>query len=250
MITLVLQSVCTLLLAKFAMLALGVARRLRPGNSDSYAAWMVVGVVFSVYTADKAVQEVFGIWAFFAGEGSWIFPRYLRLATVADHSRTLLMFALYASLVAVPFRAALGRWARWLFLLAIASALAAGGLLGWEEGAFQASHLMRTAEIDVLGFVALGSTLLFLMLKTDVDRLLWASIATYGFTSVLGVLFLSTLSWIGIADWTPAPWSVQAMRCTFAAVMIAFARRRDEAARMERRVPPMMEPLRTPVRTM
>jgi hypothetical protein len=251
-ITLVLQSVCTLLLAAFTALALLNARRLRSGHGDSYVAWLVTGVVFSVYVADKAVQEVFGVWAFFAGPTAPIFPVYLKLATIADHSRTLLVFVLYASMVALPFRHRLGRRrSRWMFVSAIAASLLAGALLGWTEGSFLASrHLTRTAEIDTFGFVVLSATLLFLMFKSDVDRYLWFSLATYGFTSVLGVLFLSTLAWIGIATWTPAPWSMQLMRCVFAAVMILAAWWRYRAARQGRTVHPMLEPIRTPVRSL
>jgi hypothetical protein len=249
-ITLVLQSVCTLLLAAFTALALLVARRLRPEHGDSHAAWLVVGVVFSVYVLDKAVQEVFGVWAYFAGPEAPVFKFYLQLLTIADHSRTLLIFVLYGSLLALPFRHRLGGRARWIFLSAIAAALAAGALLGWAEGPFEPSlHLTRTAEIDTAGFIVLGSTLLFLMFKTDVDRFVWFSVAMYGFTSVLGVLFLSNIAWIKIVDWTPTPWSMQLMRCFFAAVMVAAAWRRYRLAVEGRRVPPMLEPMRTQVRT-
>jgi hypothetical protein len=249
-ITLVLQSVCTLLLAAFTALSLLIARRLRPENGDSRVAWLVVGVVFSVYVVDKAVQEVFGVWAYFAGPGSGIFPVYLRLATMADHSRTLLMFVLYGSLLALPFRHRLGSRARWMFVSAIALALVAGAVLGWAEGPFNPSlHLTRTAQIDTAGFIVLASTLLFLMFKSDVDRYAWFSIATYGFTSVLGVLFLSTIAWIGFVDWTPAPWSMQMMRCIFAAAMILVAWRRYHLALRGRRVHAMLEPLRAQVRT-
>jgi len=251
MITLVLQSVCTLLLGAFAVLALLCARRLRSAPGDSPSGWWVVGVVFSVYAADKALQEVFGIPAFFAGPQAPIWPVYMRIATMADHSRTFLIYTLYASLAVLPFRHRLGGLARPLFVGAILATLAAGAALGWFEGAFAPLlHLTRTAEIDVVGFMALGSTLLFLMLKSDLDRLLWFSVATYGFTSILGVLFLSVLAWKDTSTWTPAPWTMQVMRCLFAAIMVYLAAERYRAARLGRQVRPMLEPVRVPVRTM
>lgn len=250
MITLVLQSVCTLLLGAFAVLALLVARRLRPTHGDSPAGWWVVGVVFAIYVVDKAVQEVFGIAAYFGGPGAPVYPVYMRLATMADHSRTFLIFALYASLLALPFRHRLGNRAPLLFVAAVVATVTAGATLGWIEGSFAGLHLTRTAEIDVVGFVALGSTLLFLMLKSDVDRLLWFSVALYGFTSILGVLFLSALAWAGTGTWTPPPWTMQLMRCIFAALMIALAAARYRAALRGRQVRPMLEPVRVPIRTM
>jgi hypothetical protein len=250
MITLVLQSVCTLLLGAFAVLALRAARRLRSTPGDSPAGWKVAGVVFAVYVVDKALQEVFGIAAYFGGPEAPVYDVYMRLATMADHSRTFLIFALYGTLLALPFRHRLGRRAPALFAAAIVAMLVAGALLGWVEGPFTPRHLALTAQIDVAGFIALGTTLLFLMLKSDVDRLLWFSIALYGFTSVLGVLFLSVLAWVGSGSWTPAPWTMQFMRCIFAALMVTLAASRYRAAARGRQVRPMLEPFRVQVRTM
>lgn len=251
MITLVLQSVCTVLLGTFTVLALLTARRLRSAPGDSPAAWMLVGCVFAFYVVDKAIQEVFGISAYFAGPQAPVWSFYLRLAPIADHSRTFLMFALYAGLAALPFRHRLGGHARTLAIAAVALTLVGGALFGWTEGPFAPlRHLSRTAAIDVVGFIVLGATLLLLMVRSDVDRMLWFSIAVYGFTSVLGVLFLSALAWSGIAPWTPSPWSMQAMRCLFAALMAGLAWSRYRSILHGQRVQPMLQPMPTAVRTM
>ena len=251
MITLVLQSVCTVLLGAFTVLALLIARRLRSAPGDSPAAWLLVGCVFTLYVADKAIQGVFGITAYFAGPGTPVWSFYLRLAPIADHSRTFLIFALYAGLALLPFRHRLGGRGRLLAIMGVASMLVLGALLGWTEGPFAPlRHLGRTAAIDVVGFIALGTTLLLLMLRSDVDRMLWFSIAVYGFSSVLGVLFLSGLAWSGTAAWTPSPWSMQLMRCIFAAIMAALAWSRYRSVLHGRRVHPMLQPMPTAVRTM
>ncbi|HET7232080.1 MAG TPA: hypothetical protein VFJ16_18885, partial [Longimicrobium sp.] len=202
MLTLWLQNLCALLLLVFAVCACLAATRLPKGDVQR-AGWMVTGAVFMVYTLDMVVQDVFGTWAYYAGANTPVMDFYLRLAPIADHSRTLLMFALYGLLLAVPFRERFGGAAPRLAAAAIAVSLLAGGVLGWHEGVFRPErHLTLTAQIDTFGFMVLSGVLLFSMFRSSMDRLLWFTLAVYGITSVLGVLFLQLIAWVGVI-WSP-----------------------------------------------
>ncbi|HET7462825.1 MAG TPA: hypothetical protein VFJ82_16345 [Longimicrobium sp.] len=247
MLTLTLQNLRTVLLLAFAVYAWRASRTLAPGDQQR-PGWTVTAAVFLIYAGNKALQDVLATWAYFAGPGTASYTVYLRVAPIADHSRTLLMFALYALLLALPLRERLGGRARVLAGVVIGAALAGGMLLGWFEGPFQASrHLTLTARIDTFGFIVLGVTLLLAMFNGSMDRLLWFSVAAYGFTSVLGVLFLSLIAWVGQLEWTPPAWSMQVMRCVFAAIMLGLSFWRFRSARTGRPVRLMLEPMRTPL---
>ena len=231
MLVLILQNLVSAALLAFAVFALGVARRTRRGVGKD--GWLVTGVVFAVYTVDKIAQGVLGALAFAAGPGAPVYDLYLRLAPMADHSRTFLVFAFYGSLAALPFRNRLGRAAVPLFAAAIVGSLVLGAAFGWWEGTFnEQRHYTTTALIDTGGFIILASVLFFLMLRDAIDRHLWFVVATYGFTSITGVLYLMAFSWLRIPGaFTPPLWHLQVLRLIFALVMVGLAARRLQMAR-------------------
>ncbi len=209
----------------FAVLALLAGRRL-PGHAGTQRpAWQMTGLVFLIFSVVDMSQLAFGTAVYVLGAEHPLYATYLRWAPVANHSRTLVVWSLYVLLAVLSFRgmAAWPRLRRVYPVLAVAM-LAAGGMIGWAEGPFDAArHLSNTSLMDVAGFLALSSLLFVLMLRDTVDRALWAALACYGISSVMSSLFLAAIAWINAGAWTPAPWIMELSRVLFTAAMVTMA---------------------------
>lgn len=232
MTTLVLQASVALLRIVFCLLALLIARRMA-GDPRHRGAWLITGVVLGVYSLNNLVQVTFATVAYLVGPEHRLYEMYMGFAPVGNHSRTLLVFVLYGALVWLALRGPLTA-VRWGVVLGAALlAMLAGALLGWSEGPLDiARHFPATAMLDIIGFVALGTVLLLLMVRDTVDRFLWFSLATYGFTSIIGVLYLSAMAWFYTpGSWTPPNWQIQLWRAVLALVMVGLAARRLRLAR-------------------
>lgn len=228
MTTLLLQNLSTLLLLGFGALAIVIAGGLDQQPVLYRASWHITGVVFALYSVDKLIQGVWGTAAFAVGPGVPLYDEYLRFAPAFNHSRTFLLFALYALLAAIAVkRTPVRRSLVWIVALA---ALTFGGTVGVLEGTLEAArHFSRTALLDTLGFVALGSILLLALVRDTADRLLWMALACQGFRSIIGVLFLAAMAWLDVpGSWTPPNWMIESVRVafTFIMVLLAFARYR------------------------
>lgn len=250
MTTLVLQDAVAVLLVVYSLLALLVARRMA-GDSRHRAAWLITGVVLGVYSLNNLVQVTFATVAYVVGREHHLYAMYEGFAPIGNHSRTLLVFVLYGALVWLALRGPLTA-VRWGVVLGAALlAMLGGALLGWSEGPLDiARHFPATAMLDTIGFVALGSVLLLLMARDTIDRFLWFSLATYGFTSLIGALYLSAMAWFYVpGSWTPPNWQIQLWRAVLALVMVGLAARRLGLARRGRPVRgllPRSEPIGRP----
>lgn len=232
MATLVLMNLVTLVLLGFGLLALANGRRIIGGPASHRDAWSITGVVYSVYACDKVIQSVWGTTAYAVGAESAIYSSYLQAAPVFNHSRTLLLFVLYAMLVMVAFQRRFGSATRILTGGLIVLALVLGGIYGLYEGEIQAArHFSATAVVDTAGFVILASVLMILLIRDAADRLLWFALCFHGFFSIVGVLFLTAGAWADTPGiWSPPFWLLELFRLFFAAGMAGFAFARYRAA--------------------
>ncbi len=246
MITLLLQNVLALTLVYFAVVAILAGRATPAAAGEHRAAWIGTGVIFLAYGLNMIVQAAWGTTAFFAGASAAVYRGYVEVAPVFNHSRTFLLFVLYAMLAFVALRGS-RKGSLVLLFLAIATALALGGAYGLMEGRIQAArHFSSTAVIDTGGFILLGGVLLLLLVRNAVDRLLWFALALQGVFSILGVVFLTAMAWADTAySWTPPFWSLTLVRCILALGMAALATRRLSDARRGIRSSGLLEPLKS-----
>lgn len=244
--TLVLQVCVSLLRVAFAVYAVKVALQMRRDEGAHREAWLATAVTFVIYGANMVVQDVVGVWAYFAGPQAPVFAFYLRMAPVFNHMRTFMMFAFYGAFLLLPLTGWPERTRRKAFLAGLGATIVAGSAMGWLEGALTgARHLPNTAFIDIAAFALLGAALMVAMFKDTMDRYLWLAIALYGFTSILGVLYLTALSWFGSGQWTPPVWQNPASKAILAIAMVWLAARRLQLARRGARVSGLMPPLRS-----
>lgn len=247
MITLTLQTGVTLLLLAFSVFSLRAARRMAPLSPPAHTAgWYVAGVVFLPYGVNKLIQGIYGTAAYFAGPEAAVFTSYLRVAPMFNHSRTLLMFVLYGMLGWLAFRQRLTPSSRAVLFAASAAALVLGAWYGYVEGSLRAArHFSMTALIDTAGFVLLATLLFVLMIRDAADRLLWLAVALYGFTSMLGVLFLAAMAWLDTpGTWAPPYWAIELCRFVLAGTMAWCAVRRYMLAGLRVNVPGLLSPPR------
>jgi hypothetical protein len=247
MITLALQTGVTLLLLAFSVFSLRAARRMAASSSPAQTAgWHVAGVVFLLYGVNKLVQGTYGTAAYFAGPDAAVYTSYLRLAPMFNHSRTLLMFVLYGMLGWLAFKRRLTPSSRAVLFACSAAALLLGGWYGYVEGSLLAGrHFSATALVDTAGFIILAVLLFTLMLRDTADRLLWLAVAVYGFTSMLGVLFLAAMAWLDTpGTWAPPYWAIELCRFVLAGIMAGCAVRRYVLARRRASVPGLLPPSR------
>lgn len=248
MVTLVLQSIVPFLQLAFAVLALLTAVRLRRFASVQGVAWLITGVAFGMYAANSCIQVVLSIIAFRVGPGHPFFDWYLSYAPSADHSRSALILAFAASVLALSRRRDSGSVDLLPHVAAFIAAMGMGFVLGRAEGPLSAArHFPITAAIDTAGIVILATVLFVVMVKDTVDRLLWSALAVHGLTMMMGILFLAALAWIETASaWTPPIWSLHLLRGVLTLVMVALAARRLRTARMGVPVPGLMPALKRP----
>jgi hypothetical protein len=223
--SLVLSWMDSLLHLVFAVLAFQVGRRLPAHAGTKRHAWQMTGFVFLLFSMVVLPQLAFGTTVFVLGAEHPAFTAYLRIAPIANHSRTLLVWSLYVSLAVLTVRgeAVWPRLRRAYPVIALGM-LAGGGVIGWLEGPFDAArHLSNTSMMDAVGFVALAVLLFALMLRDTVDRALWGALVCYGGSSVMSSLFLAAIAWINAATWTPHSWMMETSRIVFTTGMVAMA---------------------------
>lgn len=225
MLSLLISWLDSLLHLVFAVVAYQVGRRLPAHAGTKRQAWQVTGLVFLMFSLVVLPQLAFGTTVFVLGPEHPAFAVYLRVAPIANHSRTLLVWSLYVSLAILTIRgeAAWPRLRRVSPVIALAM-LGVGGMIGWLEGPFDAArHLSNTSMMDAAGFVALASLLFALMLRDTVDRALWGALLCYGASAVMSALFLAAIAWINADAWTPPSWIMETSRVMFTTGMVTMA---------------------------
>lgn len=210
-------------------------------------AWRFTGIAFVLGGASAVVQLcVFAPWAFFAGRGTPVYDAFLRWNPAVTQSRTFLMVGLGLLVCSLPWLAA--RSERRLVPGGIAFlglAMAAGGVLGWFEGAFVSVRFYSsTAAANVLELVVLLSALLVALLMDTMDRYLWLAMLVYAVGISLNVISFTALAWIRVEGaWAPPPLSlfVQVFLVLSHATMLGLAVKRLRLARRGVRVGSLLE---------
>jgi hypothetical protein len=247
-----LQLANSALLLTSALLCLAASRIPMP-NPYHRAAWRLAGVSFTVHAVHLLLQHLFGGVAISAGARSATMAAYLRWTPVFDHGRTFLLYGLFLGLVllAVYRREPDRRFWRVTAAL-VAGGLTAGSALGLAEGSFSiGGHFFAVAMWDIAELLLLMAALFALLLTSRADRALWALLSAYGIGTVLGAFSFAALTQYGIlGSWHPAPWTLQAERLVFHALMVLAAAWRVRAGRRGRPVPGMLERRVRPVTTM
>jgi hypothetical protein len=242
MVTLTFQVAVFLLLAVFGFHALGVAKAL-PASSRYRAGWMLTGVTFALYAANGLVQSGLAIIAFQLGPDAAVYRFFLSVSPIANHSRSFMIFGLYFALAALLWNPQPQRSRLILLALLPVALMGVGAGYGMMEGNFdRARHYSATAVLDTVGFIVMGSLLFASMLRDTLDRLLWFSLAMNGFRSIIGVIFLSAMAWLGVPGaWSPPNWLLSATRVLFCLAMVALAYSRYRLARKGKPVPGMLQ---------
>jgi hypothetical protein len=223
-ITILLQIAVAAALGTFAVLSLLIARQPHGLSGSHRAGWQVTAIVFVPYTLIQLSQNLFAGAAYVAGEGHPVYRTYLWLAPLANHSRTLLEFALYCGLFLVVRRGALSTRELRGVALAAAGFMVLGAAIGAGEGPLLAvRHYVNTALIDIAGFVLLAILLLYLLARDTVDRDLWFSLTLHGVSSIFGVLYLTALTIFGYGGRSPI-WQLHVIRlcCNLAVTLLAL----------------------------
>lgn len=239
------------LILAFAVLALAVARRMEPGAGGGFhrPAWALTGAAYLVHGVNAAAQQLWGGLALEAGRESALMASFTTAAPIFNHSRTGLLFGLYAALLWLAVRRTPpDRTFRWAAGGAVALGMAAGALVGWLEGGLGGGPLpfvRHYASVAVWDSVELGlvlAALFALLLSGRADRLLWAALSLYATSLALGALWFTMLSFLrDPAVWTPPVWSLQAMRIVFRLLMVLVAAHRLRLALRGVRVPALSD---------
>lgn len=229
MVTYTLQWLIALTTVAFALVAHRIARPAATPDLFYRSAWKLVGVTYTVDAASQLVQYSWGGMALRGGMDSAWMASYLRWAPALNHSRTFLALCLAVALVVLALRAApptRGFW--WVYLTAIAAALALSVAAGADEGPLvESTHFIRVALWDTAELVVVLGALFVLLVTDRVDRYLWAALATNGFSVALSVIWMAALSRMRDPSvWSPSPWQVAAYRLVLALIMLALVARR------------------------
>jgi hypothetical protein len=245
-LTLGLQSFNTVLGLAFGILSLLVARALRNERGLERYAWYVTGVVIVVQYLPKALQDVFGTTAYFAGPETALYTAYLTWAPVANHSRGVLRCTLFLALIAV---AVLGRRSvrhqSFFHVVVVVSALL-GGVAGYFEGSIMAArHFTHVAASESLGLVLGAAVLMMAMFRPLMDIYLWICLVLVAFRGVVSALFMAALAWADVPGaWTPAPWHLQLVLAMASILIVTAAVVRLRLARQGRAVGDLLPPER------
>jgi len=243
MINLVLSCIDSLLHLTVAILALLVGRRLPAHVGAQRDAWRMFAVIFLLYSVMDVSQMAFGTLTFVLGPESALWPAYMRWMPMGNHSRTLVMWSLYAVLAGLVVGGARTHLVlRRGYLPFAVVMLLAGGALGFLEGPFDAArHLSNTSLMDAVGFVALAGLLFTAMFNETVDRALWFALLAYGCHSVVSSLFLAAIAWVNTSGaWTPPQWVMEVIRVTFTTAMVSMAAWRLRLARRGKPLPGLL----------
>jgi hypothetical protein len=224
-LTFVLQCINPFLIGAAALLCLRVRV---PLNPHAQAAWRLTGIGFLWHAISSTLQNLFGGIALAEGNPSAAMDAYMAAAPAMNHSRTFLLYGLFAALFTLSFmRGEPGRrfWrGAWAALLA---GFLAGAAMGWFEGPFTVvGHYSAVAVWDVVELVLLMAGLFALLVSNRADRLLWALLSTYGLGLALGIFWFMLLAQINPGNGTPASWTGHAERIFFNAVLVAWAAKR------------------------
>lgn len=246
MLTLALQTLVFALLGVFGVHGVRVGKVL-PASSRYRTGWVLTGATFILFSVNALVQSTLAASAFFSGRGTAAYDFYLSVSPAINHSRSFMIFGLYFALAALLWNPHPPRSRLILLSLVPVVAMFFGAGYGAIEGDFdRVRHYSTTAVLDTFGFIAMGSLLFASMLRDTLDRFLWFSLAASGLMSLMGVIFLSAMAWIGVPGaWGPPNWLLPAVRLLFGLGMVGLGYARYRLARKGSAVPGLLAPERS-----
>ena len=245
MIVLALQFIWALVKLSAGTAILLVGARELPGARAHRLAWQLAGITFVIGGASAVAQLcVFAPWAYFAGKGTPVYETFLRWNPALTQSRTFLMVGLGLLLCLLPW---IARFERRLVaggVVFLVLAMAAGGVLGWNEGSYvSARFYSSTASANVLELIMLLSALLVALVFDAMDRYLWLAMLVYAVAISLNILSFAALAWIRVEGaWTPSTKLVQVALVLSHATMLWLALKRMRLARHGVEVGSLLEP--------
>jgi hypothetical protein len=235
LLTLVLQSMSSLLKLAFVLVALAIVRRQRNEASLPAACWRWVGLALLVSAASDLLQSVWAVAAVAGGEHSRVYQLYLAWMPAMNYSRYAIAIGLGLVLTALPFAGDRLRLLRGEAIVVAATAIAlvgvAGGLL---EGGFTGSvHTFRLAVLQVAETSALFAALLVAVVRTSMDGWLWLTLFVYTFRQAVESLLWSAQAGSATGAWHPPFWASPAIGVVMWLAMVGLAHRRLTLARRD-----------------
>jgi low affinity Fe/Cu permease len=246
-LTLVLQTVATVLALPVGGVALAVARRLG-GATRSAQAWSLTGWTFLLLGFLGVLSSVFSIWAVAEGSGTPVWNRYLDWAPAGNYARQFLVLAFAGMLVVLALPRPMPFRLRSALRVALGVAIAGGAVVGGLEGPLgSTNHMSRLAVLTTVAVVLLFSALLLAATTDAIDRLLWLALTTYALKQALSVSLLSILAWSAFSRGIQ-PNALYAMHIAAFCVMLLMVLRRYHHARRRQEVPALFERVDSPRR--
>ena len=232
--TMAMQWVFTAIALACALAAHGVARAVPRDEAGHRSAWKLVGWCLLLFGGNMAVMHAWGTRAMLGEPESPIMAGYLAWAPAFNHSRSALWLTCCGLLTAMAFSPRLARdrlEPAWVTVLVVGALI--GAVLGGEEGRLvPSSHYTRVALGDTVELFAVMGTLLVTLVRSSVDRYLWALLTSFGAMVAINILWLAALSMVEDARvWSPSPFAMAMYRTVLMALMCGIAVQRLRLAR-------------------
>lgn len=244
----ILQYISSLLMLGVGIVGLLVARRVVYPTAHRLA-WAVAGTAFTLAGVSKVAQNAYGTVALVAGPGSPTWDRYLTWAPTFDHSRTGILATLFLLLLVllVPHRSwtAIERrgCSRWKWGAVLCAGGLTGAAAGWVQGWGDLLHFRNVTISDTAELVLVLTSLLALLLRERVDRLLWMVLSLYGVNLAMNVLLLSAWMETGGVRSAFSLLPMHGSRIVLSSTMVALALRRLALANRSALVPGLLASL-------
>lgn len=248
MLTLLTQVAVAVSALAFGCTALFVARRRNHFSEAQRAAWLLVGLGFTLGGVSSVLQNIGAVWAYMEGPDSAAWAMFLRWAPGGNYGRTLLRVGMACMLVAIPFVRPrfTSRW--WAAIVTVyLGVILLGGIAGWAEGPLQRGiHYPNMATLETVEVVTLLSAAFVGLMWHSMDRLLWVAVLIYTFRQVLNVLSWSSLAWLDVPGaWAIPTYYIHLYGVVGYGLMLLCAWRRLYWAKRDVRVPGLLEALGT-----
>ena len=224
MLTLLFQTLLSVLRLAFGWMAMRVARRLH--DAPATRAWLVSGMAFFAVGVHALVQDTFAILAVSSGAGSYLWDTYIEWAPALNHSRQFAIAAFFPLLFFVANGSVVSRRRTVIYSVGgLSAAMVLGYVVGWKEGALiPAIHFRAGSILDVAELLIALVVLFSLLVRSYVDRLLWTAVALYAFSLSLSAIWTSAL--VGMdspGSWTPPPVFMHVFRAVLGLGMVLIA---------------------------
>ncbi|MBA2669961.1 MAG: hypothetical protein H0U67_06290 [Gemmatimonadetes bacterium] len=223
MVTLLLQGAIAALILGCGFVALGICRRHGNPPTLSIEGWRLTAAALLIAGSVAAVQASFAGLSVYLGASSTIYQQYIRWAPAANLSRSWLMLAFGALLLALFASGGSRKVPRIAAPVLFLGALI-GLVMGGVEGPLTAArHFPRVVVLDLVELIVLGAVLLAGLVRS-MDRLLWSFIVLYVVRLALNILWMAARAWVDTPGiWVPSARGRVMISAAFWAAMLTVA---------------------------